>query len=141
VVLDDVWREADPTALVVRETDSAFLITTRIPRVASSVDARTCLVDEMELEQGVKLLSARFPESEGLDKEIRLLVERAGRWPVLLELIAAQLTYKVRQHATPEQALRQVMEDFQELGLEAFDRRDPKNRASAVGATQRIARP
>ena len=135
VVLDDVWKESDARALVVRETASAFLITTRIPRVATAAEARDCRVDEMTPAQAVSVLAAAFGELADRTR-LAALAKKAGHWPVLLGLIANQLRHSLkRPGATPSQAIEQVEEDLRDLSLTAFDRRDPKRRDAAVATT------
>ena len=139
VVLDDVWREIDAEGVVVRETPSAFLLTTRAPRVATAVDASDCRVGAMEASQAVAMLAAALPPGDDVQDvgdALRALAERAGHWPVLLGLIAGQLRHLVRrQGASAAQALALVVEDLKDLGLEAFDRRNSTERATAVRAT------
>jgi NB-ARC domain/APAF-1 helical domain len=137
VVLDDVWRESDALALVVRETASAFLITTRIPRVATAVDAHECRVDEMREDQALTVLSRPLgAEPHRFEDRLHVLADQAGYWPVLLGLIAGQLRHIVRRPgANPEQALALVEEDLSDLGLTAFDRQDAEKREYAVGRT------
>jgi NB-ARC domain len=140
IVLDDVWRESDAQSLVVRETSSAFLITTRIPRVASAVDASDCLVDAMTPEQSIALLAAALVDGHALDRSLedrlRNLADRAGFWPVLLGLMVGQLRLTLRRPgASAAVAIKQVEEDLQDLGLTAFDRNDPNQRSAAVAST------
>lgn len=136
VVLDDVWNDSDVFSLIVAETKSAFLITTRIPRVALAADAYECLVDQMNSEQACGLLAASFNVTPLILARLNQLAEKAGSWPLLLGLIAAQLQLRLRRPgATPEAAISQTEEDLRELSLTAFDRPDPKRRSAAVATT------
>jgi hypothetical protein len=136
VVLDDIWKESDAHALVVSETSSAFLITTRIPRVTSAIEARDCLVDEMTPTQAQAMLVAALGTAGGHKPRLAALAEKAGNWPVLLGLIASQLRHSLRRPgASPEQAIGAVEEDLQDLSLTAFDRPDPNRRSAAVATT------
>ena len=89
VVVDDVWREADAQSLVLRETSSAFLITTRVPLVASAVEAAECNVGEMNLIQATSVLQAALDDAgashsvDGLSRACRILAvtARVNCWP------------------------------------------------------------
>ena len=132
VVLDDVWRESDVFGFVVRDSPSAFLITSRIPAVRGALEARDCLVDRMEPEQAATLLGRALGEPRGLEDQITSLARRLGFWPLLLKLAAKHLGSKVSRKASPEQALQQVEADYEEMGVTAFDASDPKERDQAV---------
>jgi len=137
VVLDDIWRESDAQALVVHETTSAFLITTRIPRVVTAVIAHESKVEEMRAEQAVQVLSLPLAEKSGQFAErLNDLADKAGYWPVMLGLIAGQLRHILRRPgASAEQALDMIEEDLADIGLTAFDRRDKQKRENAVELT------
>jgi WD40 repeat protein len=142
VVLDDVWRESDVSGFVVRDSPSAFLITTRIPAVSVALDARDCIVDRMEPDQAAAMLGRALPEPQHLDSRMTELAGQLGYWPILLKLAARQLALKLSRNASPEQALQQVEADYEESGVTAFDATHPKERDEAVeksiGASLRL---
>ena len=137
IVLDDIWRESDAMALIVKETDSAFLITTRIPRVVTFVEAQNHPVDEMSPNQAVSILSSPLGvAARQFNRRLHILAEKAGNWPLLLSLIAGQLRYLLaRPGNTSEQAISQIEEDLADLGLTAFDRQNSQKREDAVART------
>lgn len=137
IVLDDIWRESDAISLVVKESASAFLITTRIPRVATIVEAQNHQIDEMSPNQAISILSSPLGDKvRQFNRRLHTLADKAGYWPVLLSLIAGQLRYLLaRPGNTPDQAISQIEEDFTDLGLIAFDRQNSQKREDAVART------
>jgi len=67
-----------------------------------------------------------------LGARVEGLARRLGYWPVLLKLAAARIALAVSRNAKPEQAIAAVEEDYEEMGVTAFDAAIAKSRDEAV---------
>ena len=131
VVLDDLWRASDAQFVLVRDSPSVFLVTTRILSVSENLEARDCVVRDMTSAEAALLIAKAFESQELPDGRV-VLAHRLGRWPVLLRLAAGRLRMALRRRATPEQALAAVETDYEELGITAFDIDSAADRETAV---------
>ncbi|MGB0387502.1 MAG: NB-ARC domain-containing protein, partial [Ardenticatenaceae bacterium] len=123
VVLDDVWEVEHAMPFLFNLP--AYLITTRSPELAVTLEAKVVMVNQMSADEATALLSNMIG-SEAADEQ--LLAELAvylGQWPLLLELVAAQVRQVVgRNEKSVGQAVDEVRERLVARGLTAVDVRD-----------------
>ena len=62
-----------------------------------------------------------------------LAVDRLGRWPLLINLIAAELALRIQEGDTLTQALDLINQGLDEVGLLAFEPLDTPERPRALG--------
>ncbi len=93
LVLDDVWRLEDALALQVGGVQCVHLITTRFPRLATSLSLQNTLyVSELDEAKGTELLAHFLPRLSLQEPEIlHALVQEAGTLPLALTLIGKYL--------------------------------------------------
>jgi hypothetical protein len=136
IVVDDVWDPDALEALLRGDASCTRLVTTRVfdvAIVAEEVDRIE--VDEMSVDEAVALLTARVSAQVAEPQPFLALVDRLGRWPLLLELAAGVLHHHVARRASMEDALHFLNEALDEEGVVAFDRRNAKQRHQAVART------
>jgi hypothetical protein len=84
-------------------------------------------VDEPDADLAVEMLLrglAERPTEDQLEPYRDLAVRRLGRWPLLIDLAAAELRLKTLSGATPQQALEFVNRGLDEERLTAFEPAD-----------------
>lgn len=142
VVLDDVWQEYHARPFVQQDNPTcAYLITTRQQEMARWLQAQTVTVNEMQTSQAVDLLREWLAGTEAIEglatdkallKQLHQLAEYLGEWPLLLELVAAQLRDFVQRRKSLSQAIQDVRKRLTRRGFTAFDRKREKDRNRAI---------
>jgi hypothetical protein len=137
LVIDDVWNSAHLKPFLHGGDRCARLITTRddgvLPRVAQRI-----VVDTMQQDQAVRLLSAGLPIAlPAMDetKTLRQLVTRLGEWPLLLKLVNSALRERVDLGQDLADALKTIHKTLEKRGLTAFDAQNAEDRNQAVTKT------
>ena len=138
IVIDDAWSPDHVTPFLDGAPTVARLITTRETSVAArarrpGAEDRPGVasepwvnVDEPEPEVALEMLLAGLPRAvrpavpeQGPFRS--LAVDRLGRWPLLINLIAAELALRIQEGGTLTQALDRINQGLDEVGLLAFE--------------------
>jgi len=133
LILDDVWRAAQLAPFLVGEDRCVRLVTTRQPAILPA-GVSPVVVNQMTAAQAEELLRSGLP-ADAASADIRELLRRTGRWPVLLRLTNGAIRRLLRTGASVESALRWVVDQLTARGPGAFDPRNADQRAAAVAAT------
>lgn len=115
MVLDDVWDERYLRYFL--QSGTAYLITTRIDRVVSQAKAKPVMVNQMATREAAMLLAQWIDFKLKDDPRLWDLAKRLGEWPLLLELVGAELRSLLNAEYTLERALQQVIERFETRGI------------------------
>jgi len=138
IVIDDVWSADHAKPFLEGGKQAARLFTTREMTVAAETRrvARSegspradgydpwVTVDEPEAELALEMLLRGLPDRPPVDQHQPyrdLAVRRLGRWPLLIDLIASELSLMIEGGESPQQALALVNAGFDEEGLTAFE--------------------
>jgi hypothetical protein len=138
IVIDDVWSADHVKPFLTGGARGARLFTTRESTVAAKARQlaqhegrprkhghdRWVTVDEPDADLAVDMLLKGLPErppDDQISPYRELAVRRLGRWPLLIDLIAAELSLMIDEGKSPEQALAIVNKGLDEEGLTAFD--------------------
>lgn len=132
LVVDDVWDEADLRPFLDGSKNCTRLVTTRSLPV--STQHAHVAVDVMELHEALALVREVSPGREDL-ASIRTVVDRLGRWPLLLDLARGVLRRRISQGESLKRALLYLEHAVATKGPTAFDTREPKDRRQAFEAT------
>ncbi|HLJ32132.1 MAG TPA: tetratricopeptide repeat protein [Ktedonobacteraceae bacterium] len=144
IILDDAWQSQDIQPFLVGGPHCAYLITTRHPEVATRfAHNRVVLVEELSLDDGVRLLVELAPEMLASDQQILLdLVQAVGGLPLALVLMGNHLrvhTYS-RQPGRMLRAIATLRNPEERLKLaqpgDPFD--SPSTRSSSVVSLQTV---
>ncbi|MEU6263910.1 NB-ARC domain-containing protein, partial [Saccharopolyspora shandongensis] len=135
LIVDDVWRVAQLAPFLQGGSSCRRLVTTRnrhvLPRTAKSVN-----VDAMTAEQARDLLSEGFPCAA--DEVWEPLLERTGKWPVLLSLANRAVHDSVESGLSVADAARQVAGQLA-VRPTALDITEDDERRLAVQATIEVS--
>jgi WD40 repeat protein/serine/threonine protein kinase len=142
LVLDDVWRESDVIHFIDAYPTGAHIITTRLQDVSTwSVPCRVQVIEvhEMTTDQATRLLinwlrpvPRFFLQAEG-KQLLGALAQKLGEWPLLLELVGAQLRdYVLRHQKSLSDAIAIVYKRLEKRGLKAFNRANEQARNRAI---------
>jgi NB-ARC domain/TIR domain/WD domain, G-beta repeat len=140
IVIDDVCSVDHIKRFLQLGDRATLLFTTRHMQVAAEVQrleggglgqSQACLpwivVDEPEPELALEMLLRGLPERPA-PKEIEpycdLAIRRLGRWPLLIDLVAAELRLKMSSGAAPQRALAIINSGLDHEGLTAFEPAD-----------------
>ena len=140
LVLDDVWRESDAKPFV--DAHKPLLMTTRLQDVdqwSLPCAVQVVYVGEMTTDQATSLLinwlrplPRLFLQAEG-KKSLQALAQRLGEWPLLLQLVGAQLRdYVLHHQKSLFEALEMVHKRLEKRGLRAFNRANERARNRAI---------
>jgi len=131
-VIDDVWNHAHLRPFLEGGQNCVRLITTRFV-TAIPEKARRTQVDAMEINEAIDLLCPTAPpEAIGALTD---LVQRLGKWPLLLKLTGAMLRRRERLGEELADALDWVNTALNQRGVTAFDERNAEERDQAVSKT------
>ena len=139
IVIDDVWSPDHARPFLEGGKQAARLFTTRdvtlaaeIRRVARSETSSRedesdpwVTVDEPEADVAAEMLLRGLPHrppDDQIPPYRELAVRRLGRWPLLIDLIASELSLMIEEEKRPEEALAFVNLGLDEQGLSAFER-------------------
>jgi tetratricopeptide (TPR) repeat protein len=113
LVIDDVWEASEGMAFKIGGPNCAYLVTTRLPKVAIEFAGRGArALQELDLEDGLRLLSRFTPEVVGgAPQEARALVQEVGCLPLAIVLMGRYL--QIEAHAGQTQRLRRAIERLQ----------------------------
>ena len=139
IVIDDVWDPAHLRPFMHGGEGCARLITSRLVQVATDVQAKRLLVDEMSGTEAVAMLTARLPQQPADLVPFQALVHALGEWPLLLKLAAGAMAELVVMGATIDQAVASVREDLAEDGITSWDRDSESDRHAAVARTLNVS--
>lgn len=135
--VDDVWAEQHVQHFFDAAPDAAKLITTRVASLLPS--AVHIPVDELSAEEAFALVASGLPATSETDRVTlrHLATVTAGRWPLLLRQINAQLRYQTKgQAGRPPQAVGVAAANLQKRlardGLDGLDKASDNDRARAV---------
>jgi WD40 repeat protein len=135
LVIDDAWDLAHLRPFLNFGPGCARLITTRQVDVAEGARSKPVAVDRMTPEESVDLLAAKL-DSPTVDKgPFRPLAQRLGEWPLLLELVGAQIRLHLAHRKSLETALDSVNRALDQKGVTTFDSKDPKERQQSMTRT------
>ena len=127
VVIDDVWHFEDVEPIINTFDSCHIVVSSRMTNMFQLVkSAQTIYVKEMNLDEGISLLSNNLPDCRLKfedKKALADLAKDAHLWPLLLFLIKGQLRhytqcYKMSYH----DAIKHVKHDLDYRGLTAFDK-------------------
>ena len=135
LVVDDVWTAGQLAPFLAGAPSCVRLITTR-NAVSLPRGTRAVPVEAMRPGEARDLLLFNVPPPASDDVVDRLL-ERTGRWPLLLGLINGVLDRLVQQDNTTDDALADVDIRLRGAGPLAFDADRPETRQDAVDTTLR----
>ncbi|GHO98968.1 hypothetical protein KSF_090160 [Reticulibacter mediterranei] len=121
LVLDDAWSIEDALACTVGGPHCAYLLTTRIPEVATHFAGKESLrLGELSLEDGLSLLAQITPAVSRMEPEIlRDLVAAVGGLPLALTLMGNYLLQQTRhqQRRRIQSVLKQLQQAKYRLQL------------------------
>ena len=135
LVVDDVWNEADARPFLQGGAACARLVTTRDQSIAAGVTraaAERILVEEMTGDEAYAMLARWLAVAPSDRAALDALAERAGRLPLLLELIAGGLRQRVADGDSLAGALAYVNQALDEENVVAFDVRNARERDQAI---------
>ena len=132
LVIDDAWRRQDVKPLIDAATGVTVLITTRITNLLHVEKYEAIRVDEMQTDEGTKLLTALFSDKVLDHAKFREFSKKLGEWPLLLKLAGAQIQQRVVGGETPEQSLSYVQKKLERKGLQALDFEESDMRDESV---------
>lgn len=108
LVIDDVWEIADGVVFKVGGPRCAYLLTTRLPKVALDFSAEVVGVHELGESEGLELLRRLAPKaSDAQTGEASALVRAAGGLPLALVLMGRYL--QIETHAGQRRRLRAAL--------------------------------
>ena len=89
------------------------------------------MVDEPEPSLALEMLLAGLPVSPAeneLPAYRDLAAQRLGSWPLLINLIAGEITFMIDEGTEPERAFATICQGLDEEGLTAFELARPRTR-------------
>jgi hypothetical protein len=138
LVIDDVWDPSQLAAFRRGKDLCTRLITTRQFDVALEAAERIS-IDKMSTNEATALLTGHLDTPPQDRKPFKALANRLGEWPLLLELAGGALKQRLSRGDTLDGALGYLGKAFDEEGVEAFDRSDPRERRQAVAKTVAVS--
>lgn len=140
LVIDDVWSAEHLEPFLQGGKRCARLITTRNEQVLPS-EAERIIVDVMQLDGAINLLLAglRDVDTPSEYKGLQQLVQRLGRWPLLLKLVNGVLSRRVQEGEALSEALTFVGDALDEEGLTIFDDENALDRHKTVARTLEVS--
>jgi hypothetical protein len=139
VVIDDVWDPAHLEPFLRGGPGCARLITSRLLQVATDVQAKRLLVDEMSASEAVAMLTARLPGPPPDPAPFQALAQALGEWPLLLRLAASAMAELVELGSSVAEALATILDDLADGGVTSWDRDSPSDRNAAVAKTLQLS--
>lgn len=140
LVVDDVWRPAHLEPFLHRDSRSVCVVTTRQFAVATVPGVGGRLrIDTMTGSEAVDLMTHDLAADPGDAEPYRLLVERLGTWPLLVNLARGVLRTRVARGASADAALTAIVEALDRRHLTAFDAADPDERNQAAAASVAVS--
>jgi hypothetical protein len=139
VVIDDVWDPAHLEPFLRGGPGCARLITSRLLQVATDVQAKRLLVDEMSASEAVAMLTARLPGPPPDPAPFQALAQALGEWPLLLRLAASAMAELVELGSSVAEALATILVDLADGGITSWDRDSPSDRNAAVAQTLQLS--
>jgi hypothetical protein len=140
LVLDDVWDEQYATLFRPRSPTCSMLITTRQQGLNVQRNTQSINVNEMTTDQGANLLVSRLSSPPTDLTPFRELAAHLGKWPLLLNLAAAQFYELVQLDGLPvAEALAELWNALDEDGFTAFERADEEQRNRAIGISLELS--
>ena len=144
LVLDDVWNIEDALACMVGGPYCAYLLTTRIPEVATRFAGEYALqLPELTLDEGIQLLRQIIPTL--VEKEwdaVYQLIQAAGGLPLTLTAMGNYLLVQIRhrQQRRIQNALKQLQQPKERMRLvqPATSNRNPNSIAGIQLSIQEI---
>ncbi len=132
LVVDDVWRSSQLSPFLVGGASCVRLVTTRVKDALPS-GVTPIVVDAMTEVQAVALLRVNLPDTAA--EELRGVLARTGKWPVLLALANRALGKYVQRGLTVAEAAGRLVKLLDAQGPVAVDINDLGQRNLAVAAT------
>ena len=139
IVIDDVWDPAHLEPFLRGGPGCARLITSRLLQVATDVQAKRLLVDEMSVSEAVAMLTARLPGPPPDPAPFQALAQALGEWPLLLRLAASAMAELVELGSSVAEALATILVDLADGGITSWDRDSPSDRNAAVAQTLQLS--
>jgi hypothetical protein len=122
LILDDAWSIEDALACTVGGPHCTYLLTTRIPEIATHFAGKESIhLEELSQEEGMSLLAQITPAVSGMEPEIlRDLVAAVGGLPLALILMGNYLLQQARhqQRRRLQGTLKQLQQAKYRLHLE-----------------------
>jgi tetratricopeptide (TPR) repeat protein len=109
LVIDDVWEASEGMAFKIGGPNCAYLVTTRLPRVAIDIAGEGArALQELDLKDGLRLLARFSPQVvEESPDEARRLIQEVGCLPLAVVLIGKYLQKEA--HGGQAQRLQRAM--------------------------------
>jgi hypothetical protein len=123
LVLDDAWDGEAIEPLLTATSGIPRLITTRDDRWLDAWTAQPIEVGMLEQAEAYRLLATELGTGTEPPAELHRLIDRLGCWPLLLGLAAGYLRTRLRRGATAADALAEMADRYEALGVTAFDDR------------------
>ena len=133
VIIDDVWHVEDAEPILKAFCNCKTVLTTRKNDIVKYVPTNeSVIVDAMEQEEAISLLSFNIIDSTKLTQETKSLLNELSEdvhlWPLLLSLIRGQLSYHLKQQKVPiHNAIHAVQAKLRANGLTSFDKNNIAN--------------
>lgn len=132
LVIDDVWRESQLRPFLRGGPNCVRLVTTRMPDALPQSHV-SILIDEMPMEQALKILGADIPINASEDRyRLQALAKQLGFWPQMLTIANSWITRRIRQGEEPRVSLDEFDRRLQQRGLREFDPKDETQRNRTI---------
>ncbi len=141
IVIDDVWSAQDLRPFLYGAASSSRLITSRVFNVAISAAPERYRVNvaEPNEDEADRILAAGLTVPETSRAHMRILVDRLKRVPLLLQLANRTLAQQLALGQNVDDSLNWALQQYQDLGVVAFDEKNAKQRQDAVGNTVEVS--
>ncbi len=137
IVIDDVWHKAKLEPFLQRGLSCSYLITTRDRSLAPAA-AHVIEISALSDSESRSLLTGGLPPGAP-DAHIERLTSRLGNWPLLLNLVNRALHESMLQEQSLSEAMKWADDLLDEIGLTAFDARQPIERNEALNKTLNLS--
>ncbi len=142
LILDDVWNIEDALASMIGGPCCAYLLTTRIPEVATRFAGKQAIqVSELTLDDGVQLLKMIVPVLVEQEADvIYKLVQASGGLPLILTLMGNSLLIQMRhrQQRRIQKALRLLQQPEERMQLTLPNGGVHRDQRLPVGVSQKV---
>jgi hypothetical protein len=133
LIVDDVWRHEDLQPFLGAGAGCTRLITTRRPGILPmEIQDRSVRIDQFTPAEARAGLRSGIPELPEAD--LRDILHRTGRWPLLVALAHARLRVEIVGGCTPAEAAQRLRDLLGHQGPTSLrlDNADSRNRAAAL---------
>ena len=135
LVIDDVWDAAHLQSFLRAGQNCTIVVTTRDVNIAVAIGAKTITIGEVTTDEAERLLTAQLSPSLEEWPLCRTLLQRIGRWPLMLKLANAELRKRLSQGAALRDALTSLQQAIEQHGVIALDQPNALDRDLAISKT------